>query len=55
MVRGAEVQCDERTPGFVTLDMPPGAKLIKGGALTMEPMDGDPRVPRGKELAHLEL
>ena len=55
MVRGAEVECDETTPGIVTLEMPPGAKLIKGGALTMEPMDGDPAVPRGKELAHLEL
>jgi hypothetical protein len=55
MVRGAEVVCDETTPGIVTLEMPPGARLIKGGALTMEPMDGDPAVPRGKELAHLEL
>jgi hypothetical protein len=55
MVRGAVVQCDERTPGIVTLEMPPGATLIKGGAVTVEPMDGDPQVPRGRELAHLEL
>lgn len=55
MVRGAEVDCDVRRPGILTLDMPPGATLIKGGALTEEPMTGDQRVPRGKELAHLEL
>jgi hypothetical protein len=55
MVHGAYVQCDERTPGIVTLEMPPGATLIKGGSLTVEPMDGDPQVPRGRELAHLEL
>jgi hypothetical protein len=55
MVRGAELECDERTPGVVTLDMPPGARLIRGGALTVEPMDGDPAVPRGRELAHLEM
>lgn len=55
MVRGAEVDCDERTPGIVTLDMPPGARLIRGGALTVEPMDGDRSLPRGRELAHLEL
>jgi hypothetical protein len=55
MVRGAYVQCDERTPGIVTLEMPPGATLIRGGAITVEPMDGDTQVPRGKELAHLEL
>ncbi|HEX9565355.1 MAG TPA: anti-sigma factor [Gemmatimonadaceae bacterium] len=55
MVRGAVVECDETRPGVVMLDMPPGATLIRGGALTEEPMDGDPQVPRGKELAHLEL
>lgn len=55
MVRGAEVECDETTPGVVTLNMPPGARLIRGGSLTMEPVGGDPAVPRGKELAHLEL
>lgn len=55
MVRGADVECDVTQPGVVTLDMPPGATLIKGGSLTVEPMDGDPRVPRGRELAHLEL
>lgn len=55
MVRGANVECDVNRPGVVMLDMPPGATLIKGGSLTVEPMDGDPRVPRGKELAHLEL
>lgn len=55
MVRGAELECDERTPGVVTLDMPPGARLIRGGSLTVEPMNGDPAVPRGRELAHLEM
>jgi hypothetical protein len=55
MVRGAEVICDETNPAVLTLDMPPGARLIKGGALTMEPVEGPLEVPRGKELAHLEL
>jgi hypothetical protein len=55
MVRGAEVECDETTPGIVTLNMPAGARLVRGGSLTMEPIGGDPAVPRGKELAHLEL
>lgn len=55
MVRGAEVICDEKNPAVLTLDMPPGARLVKGGALTMEPVDGPLEVPRGKELAHLEL
>lgn len=55
MVRGAEVECDENTPEVLTLDMPPGARLIRGGSLTVEPMDGDRDVPRGLELAHLEL
>jgi hypothetical protein len=35
--------------------MPPGARLIRGGSLTVEPMDGDASLPRGPELAHLEL
>lgn len=55
MIRGAEVECDERTPGVVTLDMPPGATLIRGGSLTVEPLTGDQNVPRGRELAHLEM
>ena len=55
MVRGPDVICDERNPAVFTLDMPPGAKDIKGGALTVEPMDGDLDEPRGRELAHLEL
>jgi hypothetical protein len=55
MVHGAVLDCDERTPGIVTLDMPPGARLIRGGSLTVEPMDGDASLPRGPELAHLEL
>lgn len=55
MVHGAEVVCDENTPSVMTLDMPPGATLIRGGSLTVEPMDGDRDVMRGLELAHLEL
>lgn len=55
MVHGAEVICDERNPAVLMLDMPPGAKVIKGGSLTIEPMNGDVRTPRGAELAHLEL
>jgi hypothetical protein len=54
MVRGAEVVCDERNPAVLTLDMPPGATGIRGGALTMEPA-GISGVPQGKELAHLEM
>jgi len=55
MRHGAEVVCDERNPAVLTLDMPPGARSISGGALTLEPMDEDPTVPVGRELAHLEL
>lgn len=55
MVRGAEVECDENNPAVLVLDMPPGARLIRGGSLTVEPADGDRNVPRGMELAHLEL
>jgi hypothetical protein len=55
MVHGTEIVVDERKPAILTLDMPPGAKLIKGCALTIEPREGDPSVPRGPELAHIEL
>jgi Anti-sigma-K factor rskA, C-terminal len=55
MVHGAEVVCDEKNPAVMLLDMPPGAAVIKGAALTIEPRTGDARVPRGRELAHLEL
>jgi hypothetical protein len=55
MVRGAEVICDENNPAVIVLDMPRNARLIKGGSLTVEPMTGDASVPRGKEIAHLEL
>jgi hypothetical protein len=55
MVHGAEVICDEKNPAVLLLDMPPGAQLIKGGALTVELRNGDPTVPQGRELAHLEL
>ncbi len=55
MVHGAEIECDERTPAVLTLDMPEGARGIRGGALTLEPATGDPTKPRGRELAHLEL
>jgi len=55
MVHGAEVICDERNPAVLMLDMPAGAQLIKGGALTIEPRAGDLSVPRGTELAHLEM
>jgi Anti-sigma-K factor rskA len=54
MVRGPEVPVDLERPATMTLEMPPGARLIKGCALTVEPMPGD-SVPRGAELAHLEL
>jgi len=46
---------NHQTPAFFTLDMPEGAQIIQGGALTVEPMDGNTRTPRGKELARLEL
>ncbi|MGH7559705.1 MAG: anti-sigma factor domain-containing protein [Gemmatimonadales bacterium] len=55
MVHGREIVVDERRPAIFILDMPPGARLIKGCAITLEPRDGDPRTPRGPELAHLEL
>lgn len=55
MVRGAEVICDEKNPAVLVLDMPAGARLVKGGALTIEPKTGDLSKPRGRELAHLEL
>jgi hypothetical protein len=54
MVRGPEVPVNLERPATMTLEMPPGARLIKGCALTMEPMPGD-SIPRGTELAHLEL
>jgi hypothetical protein len=54
MVRGPEVPVNLERPATMTLEMPPGARLIKGCALTVEPMPGD-SVPRGAELAHLEL
>jgi hypothetical protein len=54
MVRGPEVPVDPERPATLTLGMPPGARLIKGCALTVEPMPGD-STPRGRELAHLEL
>jgi hypothetical protein len=54
MVRGPEVPVAPGRPATMTLEMPPGARLIKGCALTMEPMDSD-STPRGPELAHLEL
>lgn len=55
MVRGPDVPLNRQAPAFFTLDMPEGAKIIQGGALTVEPMGGDSRTPRGKELARLEL
>ena len=55
MVHGAEVDCDENNPAVLLLDMPPGAPVIKGGALTIELQSADPSVPQGRELAHLEL
>jgi hypothetical protein len=54
MVRGPEVPVQLERPATMTLEMPPGARLIKGCALTVEPMSGD-STPRGPELAHLEL
>lgn len=54
MVRGPEVPVKLEQPATMTLEMPPGARLVKGCALTMEPMNGD-SIPRGRELAHLEL
>lgn len=55
MVRGPDVVVTPERPAVFMLDMPPGARLIKGGALTMEPMEGDHLLPRGPELAHIEL
>jgi hypothetical protein len=55
MVRGAEIDLDEKTPAVLLLDMPPGAPVIRGGALTIELRNADPSVPAGRELAHLEL
>jgi hypothetical protein len=54
MVRGPDVAVDLQRPATMTLEMPPGARLVKGCALTMEPMHGD-STPKGPELAHLEL
>ena len=54
MVRGPEVPVELERPATMTLEMPPGAQLVKGCALTVEPMHGD-STPRGPELAHLEL
>ena len=54
MVRGPEVPVDLGRPATMTLEMPPGARLVKGCALTMEPASGD-SIPKGPELAHLEL
>ena len=55
MVHGTEIVVDEGKPAILVMDMPPGATLIKGCAITLEPRDGDPLTPRGPELAHLEL
>lgn len=55
MVRGPDVVLDEQNPAVMTLDMPPGARQIKGGALTVEPMNPASSLPEGKELAHFEL
>ena len=54
MVRGPVVPVELERPATMTLEMPPGARLIKGCALTVEPMHGD-SIPKGPELAHLEL
>ncbi len=54
MVRGPEIDLDEKNPAVMTLDMPPGQLVIKGGALTMEPNQRSER-PLGRELAHFEL
>lgn len=54
MVRGPEMAVDLERPATMTLEMPPGARLVKGCALTVEPMPGD-SIPQGPELAHLEL
>ena len=55
MVHGAEIDLDENTPAVLLLDMPPGATVIRGGALTIELRGADPSIPAGRELAHLEL
>ena len=54
MVRGPDVPVAPERPATMTLEMPPGARQIKGCALTVEPMPGD-STPRGPELAHLSL
>ena len=53
-VRGPEVPVDLERPATMTLEMPPGAPLIKSCALTVEPSHGN-SIPKGPELAHLEL
>ncbi|MEO8478447.1 MAG: anti-sigma factor [Gemmatimonadota bacterium] len=55
MVWGADVICEGGRPAMLTLPMPPGARGIRGGALTVEAAQSDPRVPSGLELAHVEI
>ncbi len=55
MVRGAQLHMDGDKPWIATLGMPKGEPVIRGAALTVEPMSGDQDQPRGKELAHLML
>ncbi len=55
MVRGARLHMDGDKPWIATLGMPKGEPIIRGAALTVEPMEGDQDTPRGQMLAHLML
>ncbi len=55
MVRSVEVKTDGRSPAFLTLGMPPGAAVVRGAALTMEPEGSVGSAPAGPELAHLMM
>jgi len=53
MVRSVEVKNNGRSPAFLMLTMPPGAAIVRGAALTMEPEGSSGSAPKGPELAHL--
>ena len=57
MVRGPEVAGDTlRTTMFTTgMPQPQSCPVVKGAALTEEPMEDAHGPPRGKSLAHLML
>ena len=57
MVRGTEVATDTKRPTMFTTGMPQPAScpVVKGAALTEEPVADGQGPPRGKSLAHLML